>query len=101
MKKKKKLSPQERARRAALKKELCGDDRPNYPRKANGDIRIWTPYGRGYVGHEAPSRTITIEMKKLREGIRLRVAELKIKLKNNTMDLDEFEELRRLEMALE
>ena len=42
-----------------------------------------------------------MEIKKLREGIRLRVAELKIKLKNNTMDLDEFEELRRLERALE
>ena len=39
--------------------------------------------------------------KKLSPQERARRAALKIKLKNNTMDLDEFEELRRLERALE
>lgn len=101
MKKKKKLSPEERARRAALRKQLCGDDRPNYPRKPDGAIRIWSPYGRGYVGHEVPFQRFHLEMQKIREEIRKRISELKVKMKNNTMDLDEFEELRRLERTLE
>lgn len=48
----KKLSEKERKERDRLKRELCGEGGTGYPKDRNGNVLIFNPYSKSFIGEK-------------------------------------------------